>query len=543
MKIYNSDLLKSSKYLMVVIAVFISLIYFQSFFYDLIFLDDDVIVYSRFDDTPAADKIITAFTSNYLGGHYYRPVTLLTFIINDELTGKAPLFYHLSNYLIHLFASLLLFIVLIKMNYSSLVSFFSALFFALNPLHINAVGWIAGCGDLLAAFFSITAMFFCLKFLTLKRIFPLFAASMFLLLAFLSKEASILVPFLLAAFIFLEKREFSLNKNNVVVILMILLTTGTYYILRGLLLTEVNLDKFSFTTYLKNIPVLPATVSKFFIPAGIKALPAIDLFTTVSGGIILLVLVVIPLKFSGINKYRYYFGLIWFVSLMVPGMVFRTMGQDGFFYWDCRSYLPSIGLIFMTAEVFRLFDSSRYRKKLFSLSFVYILTIAAFTFFLLKFYENAISYWNAVKSDYPGSYLPHVGLFNHYNHYGKLSEAENQLLEAVKIRPGDSSLRQMLINFYSLNNATEKEFGAVKDAVLNRSFSSGSYLEKFIRLSVKTDRLEEIDNLFKKYSAEEEITGKINQIILNEIKRFEDQNDSVSAGKLQEKLKTPVSNN
>jgi len=337
----------SSKFLITFIVVVTSIIYFQSLSFELIYLDDDIIVYERFERDNILDETKNAFTSNYLGAHYYRPITLFTFILDSALSGKSYFFYHLSNYLIHLFTCLLLFITLIKFGYSLLIAFVSTLIFALNPIHINAIGWIAGRGDLLAGFFSLLALFFFQKFLNRKQLAFLIIVFISLLLAILSKESSLLLPFLLLVFVFEEKRDFTLNKKNAASLLMILIVFGCYYIIRSSL-SEVHIDKFSFTTFYRNILILPETISKFFIPVGIKALAGIEPFTSISGSIILLVLTLLPIKISGIHKTRYYFGLIWFLALMLPGMVFRTMLQDGFFYWDCRSYLPSIGLILMS---------------------------------------------------------------------------------------------------------------------------------------------------------------------------------------------------
>ena len=392
MKIFKVDLLRSTKFLMSILIVATLLVYFQSFIYDLIFLDDDIIVYERFEEISFSDKLTTSFTSNYLGGHYYRPVTLLSFVVDSAIGHNSLSLYHLSNFIIHLLTSLLLFLILKNMRYSLAISSIASLFFALDPIHINAVGWIAGRGDLLAALFTLSALFFLQKFIRYNDLLQLLIVFVFLFLAFLSKEVSLLTPFLFAAFLFVEEREFVFNKKSIALFIFILISLGSYYTLRGLLFSEVHIDKFSFTTYYRNFLVLPETISKFFIPIGIKALPRIELFTSVLGLVILLILVSLSIKLRNINKSRYYWGMIWFIILMLPGMVISTMGQDGFFYWDCRSYLPLFGLTLMIAEVFRSIEFNRYKKLFHYLAFLYILAIAVSTFFMLKIYKNSPSY-------------------------------------------------------------------------------------------------------------------------------------------------------
>jgi tetratricopeptide (TPR) repeat protein len=212
------------------------------------------------------------------------------------------------------------------------------------------------------------------------------------------------------------------------------------------------------------------------------------------------------------------------------------MGQDGFFYWDCRSYLPSIGLILMLAEILRSIELSKYLQRIYSLAFTYTVILGITTFFMIKLYENPTSYWDSVKADYPVSYLPYLNMYNYYNHQGNLSGAEDQLLKAVKIRPEELNLREKLIKFYMRNDETEKAFNEVKEATLKESFSSGFYLEKFISLSIKTDQFYEIEELTEKYFADDKTIEKINGIILKEAQKLETITDTTRANKLLEKV-------
>lgn len=539
MKTFKVEFLRSTKFLASILITTTLLIHFQSFFYELIFLDDDLLVYERFQDTNFESKITESFTSNYLSGHYYRPVTLLSFIIDSELSGNSLFTYHFTNFIFHLLTVLTLFIALLEIGYSRIVAFVSSMFFALNPININAIGWIAGRGDLMTALFTLLGLFFFHKFINRIQSAFLLIVIVALLLAILSKEAALAAPFLFVAFFFMERKDFSLNKTNIASLLMIPIVLISYYILRGLL-SDVYIDKFSFTTFYKNIMVLPETISKFFILIGIKALPGIEPFTSISGTIILLVLVILPFIFKKIIRLRYYFGLVWFVLFLLPGMVFRTMVQDGFFYWDCRSYLPLIGLIITFAELLRSLELSEYFKLSVSVAIVYLILFAFSSFQMIKFYKNADSYWGSVKLDYPNSYLPYVGLFNYYNQKGIYEEAENQLLLAIKLRPEESTLRQMLINYYQKNNQKKQALNILKESVLDESYKSDFYLEKFISLCTETNQPDGIDRLIKKYSGERIVLKKINGILSVKAKEYETKGDKINATKLTEKITTQV---
>jgi len=375
MKNRYSHLFQSQIIFLLLIIILIAILYAQTLFHKLIFLDDDTLVYNKFQGMGLFEKISLSFTSNYLGGHYYRPVTLMSFVIDSIFGRPSYIIYHFTNLLIHIFTSIFIFLSFRKLGYSLLIAFMIGLLFALNPININAIGWIAGRGDLLAAFFSITALFIFLIFLEQNKPILLILVSSLLFVAFLSKEVSLLVPFLFLLVYFLQKKDLSLNKNSIGVLLMIVVVFCSYYLLRGVFLSGVHIDKFSFTDYYKNIFVLPETISKFLIPVGIKALPSIESFTSISGTIIFVLFLLLPYKVSSIDKYKYYFGFLWFVLLLIPGMVFRTMAQDGIYYWDCRSYLPSIGLLFMIAEIIRVIKLQKYSKEFIALATIYILIL------------------------------------------------------------------------------------------------------------------------------------------------------------------------
>ena len=529
--------LKSRDYIFIsLIIIVLSILYFQSLFHQIVFLDDDTLIFTKFSDLSLIDKIHLSFSTNYLGGHYYRPIALLTIILDALIASQSFFVYHLTNIIIHLLTCVIIFLTLKKLGYSLTTSLLASLLFSVNPIHINAVGWIAGRGDLLAALFSVAAFLIFLKFVNQQKVFLLFFVSLMLFIAILSKENSILVPFLIMGFFFIEKKEFKLDKNSAGVLLMIVIVFGSYYLLRGLLLPEVNIDKFSFTTYYRNILVLPETISKFFIPIGIKALPSIEGFTSISGIVILILFFFLPLKVTSINKLRYYFGLIWFIILLLPGMVFRTMGQDGFYYWDCRSYLPAIGLMFIAAEIFRVINLQKFRRLYFSVVLIYLLILAPFTFIKIDLYKNAMTYWNSVKADYPARFLPYIGLYNYYNHYKDLSNAETQLVKAIKLKPNEITTQQLLIDFYLRNEKKEEAYQLVKEILERKLSSTANLFEHYITLSIELNRINDIDKLIALYAEKVETNKDIEQIILNKVESLKSSGEIIKSNLLLEKI-------
>ncbi len=511
-------LFKSKRYFISIIILVLLLVYFQSFFHGLIFLDDDALIYTKFNGMGLGEKISFSFTSNYLDVHYYRPITLLSLIIDSLPGGQSYFTYHFTNFILHLITCITIFMILKMVGASNFISFLTTLFFALSPIQINAIGWIAGRGDLLAAFFSAIALLIYLNFLRHDKTYLLIFVSVLLFLAILSKEVALLVPFLFVGLYFIEKKNFELNRNSIGILVMFVAILGAYYLLRGIFLLGVHLDKFSFTTYYKNILVLAETISKFFIPIGIKALAGIEAFTSISGTILLVLLFILPLILNSINKTRYYFGFLWFVLLLLPGMVFRTMGQDGFYYWDCRSYLPAIGFLFMITELLNAIYLKRYHYSYFGLTILYLLALGTITFIKIKLYESPVTYWNSVKADYPSSFLPYVGLFNYYEQQKKPEKAENQLSQAIDTRPEELSIRNNLLNFYIKHKYPEKALILLKKTLIDKKIYSDILIEKYIVLLYEYNRSEEVDELYKSYSNDKNVINKIDRVKANIIK-------------------------
>ena len=132
--------------------------------------------------------------------HYWRPLSLFTFYLDYQIWGLNPLGYHFTNILLNAFNALLLFLFFYFISKKMLPAFFMSLFFSIHPVHVEAVSWISGRTDLLAAFFTFSAILMFLLFLKKERkVFYLFSVICFIL-ALLAKENAVLFP-LAAAFL------------------------------------------------------------------------------------------------------------------------------------------------------------------------------------------------------------------------------------------------------------------------------------------------------------------------------------------------------
>jgi tetratricopeptide (TPR) repeat protein len=146
--------------------------------------------------------------------HYWRPLTLFSFYADYQLWGVNPSGYHLFNILINAANGLLVFLVIYVLFKQIHYAFLGSLFFSIHPCHVEAVSWISGRTDLLAAFFIFTAVLFFILFLK-KRKIPLYVlTAFFFILALLSKENSALFPLLAVGLVFMVPVKDRTDRTN-----------------------------------------------------------------------------------------------------------------------------------------------------------------------------------------------------------------------------------------------------------------------------------------------------------------------------------------
>ncbi|MFN0008092.1 MAG: tetratricopeptide repeat protein [Planctomycetota bacterium] len=141
---------------------------------------------------------------------YYRPVVSLSYLLEYQLWGLAPLGYHLTNVLLHAVSTVLVALVLRRLRMGDGACLAAALLFALHPIHTENVAWIAGRTDLFA--FALTATAFLAHAAAVDReegaARLLVVSTLAFALGLLAKEMSVvLLPWLALCLRFLHGRS------------------------------------------------------------------------------------------------------------------------------------------------------------------------------------------------------------------------------------------------------------------------------------------------------------------------------------------------
>ncbi|MGA2150239.1 MAG: glycosyltransferase family 39 protein [Bryobacteraceae bacterium] len=127
----------------------------------------------------------------------WMPLTRLSHMADVELFGLEAGWHHVSNLLLHVLATLLLFAFLNRATGARWPSAFVALLFALHPLHVESVAWVAERKDVLSAFLWFLTLWAYVRYTerTAQRDYLL--ALGFFCLASMAKPTMVTLPFVL----------------------------------------------------------------------------------------------------------------------------------------------------------------------------------------------------------------------------------------------------------------------------------------------------------------------------------------------------------
>jgi Flp pilus assembly protein TadD len=133
-------------------------VYWQVIGFDFTYFDDDVYV----SENAIVLRGLTwqgikwAFTTNWQAN--WHPLTWLSLMADVSIGGRSPAVFHATNVLLHIASTLLLFALLNSLTGMPWRSGFVAALFALHPLHVESVAWVAERKDTLSTLFWMLTM-------------------------------------------------------------------------------------------------------------------------------------------------------------------------------------------------------------------------------------------------------------------------------------------------------------------------------------------------------------------------------------------------
>jgi tetratricopeptide (TPR) repeat protein len=178
---------------------------------------------------------------------YFRPVYFASLIIDHRAWGVSPFGFHMTNIVLHSVSTVLLYFLILllfrefKRGPGESEALLSSMLFALYPLHVESVSFIAARGDILAGMFFLLCLIFYI--LSYRNFFFVILAGVSFYLSFLSKEVAFSFPVIILGFDLISRRL--LTRVNIF----------KYLVIGALVLVYFYLRYGSFTNFLNIIHV------------------------------------------------------------------------------------------------------------------------------------------------------------------------------------------------------------------------------------------------------------------------------------------------
>lgn len=127
----------------------------------------------------------------------WHPLTWVSHMLDVTLFGFNPAGHHLTSLILHLLNTLLLYGLLRSMTGAALRSGMVAALFAVHPLHVESVAWIAERKDVLCTAMALAALGCYLRYVRRPGIWAYLAVAAFFTLALMAKPMAVTLPFVM----------------------------------------------------------------------------------------------------------------------------------------------------------------------------------------------------------------------------------------------------------------------------------------------------------------------------------------------------------
>lgn len=451
-----------------------SAIFWQVQSFDFVRYDDDLYVThnSHVQAGLTKDGVIWAFTSVHANN--WHPLTWLSHMIDFQIYGSNPAGHHLTNVFLHILNTLLLFIVLKRMTKFFWQSAFVAALFAIHPLHIESVAWVAERKDVLSTLFWMLTLWSYVRYAEHPGIYRYIPILLFFTLGLMSKPMVITMPFVMLLLDYWPLGRVQLGKSFVhksdnakVVETGGKKRFGTWIILEKIPLLILSgasicvtlfaqwsgiatLHSFPFSSRIGNSLVSyisymgkmiwPQNLSVFY-PYSEK-IPQWQI-----GGSALLLVLITLFAVRLIRRYPYVMiGWLWYLGTLVPVIGLVQVGLQSMA--DRYTYIPMIGLFIIVAWIVPdILARWRFHRLVVPvLASCVVGALMIVTVFQLQHWQNSITLFSHALNVTKNNYVIHSNMGASLAEQGKVSEAILHYEEALRIKPDDFDAHYNLAN-------------------------------------------------------------------------------------------------
>ncbi|MBN4079213.1 tetratricopeptide repeat protein [Beggiatoa alba] len=277
---------------------------------------------------------------------YYRPLIRVLHFVEYKVFGENPAGYHAVSIFLNLLVMLVAFLLVRKITRNPLIALMSAMFFSVNPSHVEAVSWAYSDSYLVFSLFSLLSFYL---FLGNRKTWSLISFSV----ALLAQESAVLLPIVLVLERYLVNGNKALKDYKFIIPYLLLLVL--FLVARTLAVGGLPVTGFGLVAWLNAIStILVVSVKIFFIPDAAIALyyNKPGMFSEASLGQGLIYLGVICLGLFAVWLWKSHRAwLFWYLWFFVWLLVMFNVGEFAQFYFmDKILYLGSLGFCVLLAK-------------------------------------------------------------------------------------------------------------------------------------------------------------------------------------------------
>jgi tetratricopeptide (TPR) repeat protein len=423
--------------------------------------DDDVYV----TDNPPVQSGLTfsglswAFTTMHSGN--WHPLTWLSHMLDCQLFGLNPGEHHLTNVVFHVANSLLLFLWFLYFTRSLGCSFLVAVLFALHPMHVQSVAWVAERKDVLSTFFWLLTMWAYVWYAERPRLTRYVLILVCFSLGLMAKPMLVTLPFVLllldywplgrlslkgSAAVEASSKSGSRVANNRLVyeklplfVIAAFSSVVTVYAQKeaGAVWTFQTLP---FANRIANAMVAYVSyLGKMFWPAHLAVFyplssHTLPIWQALAAGLVLVVLSLLALRLARRHPYLLV-GWLWYLCTLLPVIGLVQVGGQAMA--DRYTYVPFIGVFIVL--VWGMADlAARWHAPRFLLPVgagVVLSALMICTWVQVRYWRDSITLYEHSLEVTRSNSLIHNNLGMALAAQGKMDQAEAHYAEALRLNP------------------------------------------------------------------------------------------------------------
>ena len=439
---------RSDLYVSLSLLALTLMVYFQIHTFDFVNFDDreTIIGNTHIRDGITLAGLAWAFTSAYAANWF--PVTWISHMLDFQLFGLDSGWHHLTNLMIHLASTALLFALLRRMTQKLWESAFVSFVFALHPLHVESVAWVTERKDVLSAFFWILTTWLYLDYVEKPGPRRYLLALGAFCLGLMSKQMLVTLPFALLLLDYWPLKRTKawvplLIEKTPFLALSALVSLVTYNVQHAAGAVTA-LDFIPLATRAGNAVIsYVAYLRQFFWPSGLAVFypypPVLPVWQIAWSAVILVAI-------SALALLRPYLavGWFWYLGTLIPVIGLVQVGLQA--RADRYTYIPMIGISIMLAGgVSEIME--RWPRAKFPLQFVAVsacLAWTAVTWMQVQYWQNSVTLFDHAIATTRNNFIAHSNLGVVLAEQGKTQDALRHLFASVEENPNHGDARNNL---------------------------------------------------------------------------------------------------